>query len=57
MHKLKLIGFIIHQYSLLGLHQSGGELMKCPTRLARAEAHRQLISLAFAELFKKNTGP
>lgn len=50
MYKLKLIWFIIKQFSLLGLHAEGAQLMHCYTRASKAEAHRKLIHLAIKEL-------
>ena len=46
MYRLKLTWFIIQQFSLLGLYAEGAQMMHCYKRAAKAEACRQLITLA-----------
>jgi len=52
--KLRLIMFIIHHYSLSGLHYSGGEMMYDKERLAKAAAHNEVLRFALRELFTKS---
>lgn len=56
VNKLNLVWFIIKQFSLLGLHAEGAQLMHCPKRAAKAEGHRQLITQALQQLKTRAEG-